>query len=555
MTFLTDPEKARLSRWVYSVKDKSLTTRLFTPLWNYWVTLVPDNVAPNVLTLAGLVCQLQAFYLCVMYMHQWPRLVSAAACLLTVTYQTLDAIDGKHARNIRNSGPLGELFDHACDNVGSVFMIATLAACVGCTDVIILWFLVQAAQLLFLQSHVDAFKSGVVEFGLLTGPGEVLLVLELVMFGQATLRIPLQEWLPGFWQHAVDLALTAVFPAAHHDAIMAMLSDPRLIVQVLFGGLLLWAVVKAIGLGAGHYSTRNGLLLCYLFRAAPLLMLHQGHLVPYGLREVCLDGLFMSIVTSDIIVAKLAGRELHPFVVIFAMISVINNLSVVIMLVFYYVTLFYEISQYMNIPIFSVWRNVYVDGVYDLCHVGHKKQMLNALEFGNRLVVGVVSDENVYKYKAKKPVMSTAERVAEVEALRFVSQVIPDAPCPAPSEWRQAEGLEPTAPILDEAFLRKHHIHVVAHGEEYLPENMAPGSMDYYIVPRKMGICRALPRTPGISTTDLMKRMQARVTAVPPATPAAAAPSATPTAAAPPATPPGVADSATPAAKKGRKKK
>jgi len=30
-------------------------------------------------------------------------------------YQTLDAIDGKQARRIQCSSPLGELFDHGCD--------------------------------------------------------------------------------------------------------------------------------------------------------------------------------------------------------------------------------------------------------------------------------------------------------------------------------------------------------------------------------------------------------------------------------------------------------
>jgi cytidyltransferase-like protein len=199
-------------------------------------------------------------------------------------------------------------------------------------------------------------------------------------------------------------------------------------------------------------------------------------------------------------------------VVLFAMISLINPLSIVAIVCFYYVALFVEISEYMNIPIFSVSRNVYVDGVYDLCHYGHKKQFENALAMGNRLLVGVVSDANVFKYKHKYPVMTTQERVTEVRALRMVTEVIEDCPCPAPFEWRQNEGLAPTAPILDEDFIKKYRIHVVAHGEEYLPEKMAKGAMDYYTIPRAMGICRALPRTPGISTSELMSRMKDRVT-------------------------------------------
>jgi ethanolaminephosphotransferase len=37
------------------------------------------------------------------------------------TYQTLDAIDGKHARRTGAGSPLGELFDHGCDALGAPF--------------------------------------------------------------------------------------------------------------------------------------------------------------------------------------------------------------------------------------------------------------------------------------------------------------------------------------------------------------------------------------------------------------------------------------------------
>ena len=35
--------------------------------------------------------------------------------------------------------------------------------------------------------------------------------------------------------------------------------------------------------------------------------------------------------------------------------------------------------------------------------------------------------------------------------------------------------------------------------------------MDYYAIPRAMGLCYTLPRTPGISTSELMQRIQNRV--------------------------------------------
>ena len=43
---------------------------------------------------------------------------------LTDFIQTLDAVDGKQARRLNLSGPLGELFDHGMDSI-STFLVST----------------------------------------------------------------------------------------------------------------------------------------------------------------------------------------------------------------------------------------------------------------------------------------------------------------------------------------------------------------------------------------------------------------------------------------------
>jgi ethanolaminephosphotransferase len=47
-------------------------------------------------------------------------------------FQTLDAIDGKHARNTQQSSPLGQLFDHGCDAVNTpltLLLVFSSSAC------------------------------------------------------------------------------------------------------------------------------------------------------------------------------------------------------------------------------------------------------------------------------------------------------------------------------------------------------------------------------------------------------------------------------------------
>jgi hypothetical protein len=53
-----------------------------------------------------------------------------------------------------------------------------------------------------------------------------------------------------------------------------------------------------------------------------------------------------------------------------AMISIFDKFVIIVCLVFYQFSIFYDVASYMNLPIFTVVKNVYIDGVFDLCHVG-----------------------------------------------------------------------------------------------------------------------------------------------------------------------------------------
>jgi glycerol-3-phosphate cytidylyltransferase-like family protein len=56
---------------------------------------------------------------------------------------------------------------------------------------------------------------------------------------------------------------------------------------------------------------------------------------------------------------------------------------------------------------------------------------------------------------------------------------------------------------LSKEFLEKWNIHVVCCSPEYDKEGD-----HYYKVPRELGMIRVLPRTEGVSTSDLIKRVQ-----------------------------------------------
>ena len=138
-------------------------------------------------------------------------------------------------------------------------------------------------------------------------------------------------------------------------------------------------------------------------------------------------------------------------------------------------------------------KNVYCDGIFDLCHIGHQNLFRNASKLGTHVFVGVVGDKDANSYK-RPPIMTAAEREAQVLGSKYVDKVISNALCFG----------------MTEEFLKEHDIHVCAVGQEYFDRYANPDDDPYYKVPRKMGIAVPLPRFEGLSTSELIQRIQDR---------------------------------------------
>ncbi|KAH9281122.1 Ethanolaminephosphotransferase 1 [Echinococcus granulosus] len=122
MPMLSDTMIDGVRRHKYSCVDTSpLSNYIFHPFWNYIVQYCPRWVAPNMLTIIGFGLTVSNFLMLTFYdwdfksPYHTPRVIWLLSALLIFVAHTLDGIDGKQARRLGLSSPLGELMDHCCD--------------------------------------------------------------------------------------------------------------------------------------------------------------------------------------------------------------------------------------------------------------------------------------------------------------------------------------------------------------------------------------------------------------------------------------------------------
>jgi glycerol-3-phosphate cytidylyltransferase len=125
-------------------------------------------------------------------------------------------------------------------------------------------------------------------------------------------------------------------------------------------------------------------------------------------------------------------------------------------------------------------KTIITFGTYDLLHVGHVRLLSRAKELGDRLVVGVSSDNLNFSKKNKYPEFSQQERMEIISMIKGVDQVFLE------------ESLE-----LKASYLKEYEADVLVMGDDW------SGKFDHLST-----ICKVayLPRTPSISTTAIIEK-------------------------------------------------
>ncbi|XP_068906016.1 cholinephosphotransferase 1 isoform X4 [Tenebrio molitor] len=167
---LSDAQLKRLGEHQYSCQSVSILDKLLQPYWNWLTSKVPIWLAPNLITILGLIVNIVTALILIWYSPDAKKEAPRWACGLCgfglFVYQSLDAIDGKQARRTGTANPLGELFDHGCDSISTVFV--ALSACIAVQlGYYPGWMFFQCfcAMTLFYCAHWQTYVSGTLRFG------------------------------------------------------------------------------------------------------------------------------------------------------------------------------------------------------------------------------------------------------------------------------------------------------------------------------------------------------------------------------------------------------
>lgn len=134
-------------------------------------------------------------------------------------------------------------------------------------------------------------------------------------------------------------------------------------------------------------------------------------------------------------------------------------------------------------------RTIYMDGVFDLFHIGHLAAIRHCAARGDRVIIGVTGDEDATSYK-RKPVIAQDERCTIVAAIAQVNEIV--CPCPL---------------IVTQAFMQAYDIDLVVHG--FVDDADAQRQAEFFAYPVSVGKFERIPYYDGQSTTDIMKTIQA----------------------------------------------
>ena len=146
-----------------------------------------------------------------------------------------------------------------------------------------------------------------------------------------------------------------------------------------------------------------------------------------------------------------------------------------------------QIVKQVNLWRFLNNRIVFTNGCFDILHRGHIEYLAAAADLGNKLIIGLNSDDSVSRLKGSdRPINSFQDRALALAALRFTDAVV---------EFNEDTPLNLIRMIMPDVLVK---------GGDYSREHIV-GAND---VEAQGGEIAIISFTEGYSTTSFLKKIQ-----------------------------------------------
>ncbi len=130
---------------------------------------------------------------------------------------------------------------------------------------------------------------------------------------------------------------------------------------------------------------------------------------------------------------------------------------------------------------------VFTNGCFDLLHRGHIDYLEKARNLGDKLILGLNTDDSVGRFKGPaRPIQDQDSRARVLSALQFIDLVV---------FFNEDTPLELISELLPDVLVK---------GGDYLAENIVGAE----VVKRHGGVVKTIDFVPGYSTTLLIEKIK-----------------------------------------------
>jgi phosphatidylglycerophosphate synthase len=158
MNNLTFDEIEHYKKYQYKSIDNTYFTKLYKPMWQIMLNLIPQFIHPNILTLCGIA------YILIGYNLIDTTYGNLIWVISLFSYMNFDALDGMQARRTNKSSIIGEYFDHLGDLIMNGLVIDGMCHILKIDDYYIKCLAICLTSFIFVMEHNKAISRGYIEF-------------------------------------------------------------------------------------------------------------------------------------------------------------------------------------------------------------------------------------------------------------------------------------------------------------------------------------------------------------------------------------------------------